>query len=245
MFLNSWLRYIVSVLVVTIGVLTLLSFNMLWAIDLTWSPSPWAGMKYYGYSLLFPSNVLIIISGILALIFSIAGIKLNIKVQGVGTALAGIALIPPIYFVVNLSGLQPELTCAPEQGFFLIVALCIALLTSASFFVGNWKFAPLPPLIALMITLVGRVYSVERVGYTIHLVDYGFPFQWLRHTKSLISKTSFFMFYEGIFLFDVIIWLILAWPLLYTCMYTCLRFSRTKTWKKIKPRITGERLGSS
>jgi len=219
------------------GILALSSFSMLWAVDLTPSPGRRSGMRYYGYSLPIPSNVLIIISGILAIIFSIGSLRLNVKVQGVGIALAGIALIPAIYSIVSLDpGLLPRMTYAPEEGFFLGVALCVALLTSASFFVVNWKFAPLPPLIALIVTLTSRIYAVEFIGSTTYEVCYGFPFQWFSYMESSIIKKSYFYFSERIFLLDLIIWLIITCLLLYAGLI----LFQNKTWKRVEQRVVGK-----
>lgn len=225
------------------GILALLSFNMLWGENKgarylnEGTPSLYR-TDYYGYSLPFPSNILIVISGVLAVVFSFG--SLNVKVQGMGTAVAGIALLPPIYSVVNVSSLVPEYGgYVPGQGFFLGVALCIALLTLASFFVVNWKFVPIPHIIASMGIVASNFYCIERAvtsedgSVLVHFVDYGFPFQWLRYAKGLFSGISYTNFSEHLFLFDVIIWLIIAWLLLYISLY----FFKIITWEK-QPIIT-------
>jgi hypothetical protein len=118
---------------------TLVSLFLPWAVQVSgYSIGPWK--VYLGISLPFPNNLLIALSGIMGVVFSLLSGRLNNLVQGIEMVFSGVALIPPMLFTVTLPRTPNTPSFELCFGFYAGVIVYALLMAQAFSLIYNYFF---------------------------------------------------------------------------------------------------------
>jgi hypothetical protein len=118
---------------------TLVSLFLPWAVQISgFSIGPWK--VYVGICLPFPNNLLIALSGIMGVVFSLLSGRLNNLVQGIELIFSGVALIPPMLFTVTLTRTSNTSSFELFFGFYVGVIISALLMAQAFSLIYNYFF---------------------------------------------------------------------------------------------------------